>query len=259
MKLITTEGNKNDQLYVVAFGKEDVSANARFRRAVRSTYILHYALSGEGFFNGKRIRAGQGFFIVPGQVSEYHSSDDKPWKYFFVTVNGETAGKTIDKYVHTDENGIFEYDFKSRLLSLADSILSEEGRISGARSLGYFYLLMSFHEQTNSPKPNAYVREAKKYMDMNFYRNPSISEVAETVNVSDRYLYNLFIKHEGISPKKYLNNLKLARAKSMLKNTDYSISEIAALDGFSDVLAFSRFFSKNVGVSPTAYKKSIAE
>ena len=70
-------------------------------------------------------------------------------------------------------------------------------------------------------------------------------------------IYNLFIKYENISPKNYLSNLKLRKAKAMLTNTTLSISEIAISNGFSDVLYFSRYFSKKVGVSPGVYRKSV--
>lgn len=103
---------------------------------------------------------------------------------------------------------------------------------------------------------NRYVEEAKKYMNIHFYRNISVTEIANSIGINDRYLYNLFMKYENISPKKYLSNLRLNRAKSMLEKTESTISEIAVSCGFSDVLTFSRFFSKRMNLSPTEYRKS---
>lgn len=115
---------------------------------------------------------------------------------------------------------------------------------------------MSFHETTAPTTANRYVEEAKRYIDTNFYREITVTEIADSVGINDRYLYNLFMKYENLSPKKYLNSIRLNRAKYMLKNTDAAISEIAVSIGFSDVLTFSRFFSKNIRLSPTEYRKN---
>ena len=53
---------------------------------------------------------------------------------------------------------------------------------------------------------------------------------------------------------KYINDLKLKRAKELLISGLYSVSEAAVQAGFSDLSYFSRFFKENVGVSPNEYK-----
>jgi AraC-like DNA-binding protein len=84
----------------------------------------------------------------------------------------------------------------------------------------------------------------------------SVFEVATSMNISDRYLYNLFVKQEGVSPKQYLTALRLSNAKRLLRETGHSISEIAVSVGFPDVLSFSRFFARHTGSSPTAFRRS---
>ena len=54
-------------------------------------------------------------------------------------------------------------------------------------------------------------------------------------------------------------NQKIEKAKRLLKSVNYSITEVAVSCGFLDVLSFSRFFSKKVGVSPTEYRKNAQE
>ncbi len=255
VKLITVSYNPSDSLYINSWGSEDISQNAHWGRGCRNVFILHYILSGEGFFNGNKVKEGEGFLITPQSMHEYHSSQDKPWKYFWVTFSGDLAKEICIKHIETDKNGRFEYSFKEKLLKLADGILSEESPLSGVKALGYFFLLMSYHGEKCEGSSNRYISEAKKYMQINFHRNLSITEVAKFLSISDRYLYNLFVKHDRISPKEYLNNLKIKHAELMLKNSSCSVSEVAVSVGFSDVLTFSRFFSKKTGMSPTEYRK----
>lgn len=255
MKITSTSFDQKEGLCIHTYGYENISKNAHWGKGSRDVYILHYVLEGEGFFNNQKVKSGQGFLITPGFLHEYHSSKEKPWKYFWATFGGDMAEKICQKYISADKHSIFEFNFKPELLNLSYSILDEESPISSTRAIGYFFMLMSYHEKKSEFCSNYYVQEAKKYMKANFYRSISVVEVANSLGINDRYLYNLFIKHQGTSPKKYLNTLKLENAIKMLKTSSCSISEIAMSNGFEDVLAFSRFFSRNMGMSPTVFKR----
>lgn len=254
MKNIFAEYNEADSLYITSYGMEDVSKNAHWGKGSRNAYILHYVYSGEGYYNGVKVKEGQGFLIKPGDVHEYMSSAKKPWKYFWVILNGDDAWKIFRKYISFDSRGIFDYDFKSDLKTFIPGFFETYKTISCAKANGVFWMLMSCHETKEKTVANNYVVEAKKYMEQNCYRPLSICEVSEMLHISDRYMYNLFVKYEGIAPKKYLNNLKLQRACNMLKNSVMSITEISVSVGFEDVLTFSRFFKKNKSLSPTEYR-----
>ena len=160
------------------------------------------------------------------------------------------------KYVNSDKNGIFEFDLSFEFLSLLDSITAEITPVPVEKALGYFYFLISYNGKERSKFENRYVEAAKNYISINISRPITVTEIASAVGINDRYLYNLFIKHEKLSPKQYLLNLKLSRAALMLKSSRITISEIAEHCGFSDVLAFSRFFSKREGISPSEYRRT---
>lgn len=257
MRTVSAVYDKNDSIYISAYGHEENSADAHWGKGSRDVTILHYVLSGEGYFNGVRVSAGEGFFISANMVHEYYSSTDKPWTYFWVISGGKRADEICRKFVLTDENNIFTYNFKDRLLDFADSIFREKDTLRPAKAMGYFLLLMSMHETNQPTNANKYVTEAKQFMKLNFHRNITICEIANMLNISDRYLYNLFIEHEGTAPKKYLNKLRLDRACIMLREGKYSITEIAVSIGFGDVLTFSRFFKKSIGILPSEYKKNL--
>lgn len=256
VKSVYISYNDSDDIYIKSFGIEDDFKKAHWGRGSRNEVILHYVLSGEGYFNGELIKSGEGFFILPGQMHEYHSSDTNPWSYFWVILNGKRAQTLCEECVKPDKYGKFIYDFKSELKTFALEFLSSPKRISSIKALGVFMLLMSYHEEDELLRGNKYVNEAKKYMEHNIFRNISIVEIANNLHISDRYLYNLFVENEGVSPKKYLSNLRIESACKLLKNSEHSITEIAISVGFKDVLTFSRFFSKSMGISPTIYRKS---
>ena len=55
----------------------------------------------------------------------------------------------------------------------------------------------------------------------------------------------------------YYHLLKISEAKKLLREEDYSVSEIAGIFGYSGIHNFSRAFKKATGFSPIGYKKSI--
>ncbi len=72
------------------------------------------------------------------------------------------------------------------------------------------------------------------------------------------YLRKLFQKEMGLTPLKYMIDLRMKRAKSMLAaawTREYSVAEVAENCGFSDALYFSRVFKKYYGCSPTEFLK----
>ena len=70
-------------------------------------------------------------------------------------------------------------------------------------------------------------------------------------------LSKIFKDTTGKSIIEYYNNLKIAESKKLIREEQFSISEISDMLGYSSIHIFSRAFKKAVGFSPTAYKKSI--
>jgi len=76
------------------------------------------------------------------------------------------------------------------------------------------------------------------------------------------YLRKLFQKEMGLTPLKYMTDLRMKKAKSMLLadwTREYSVAEVAAECGFSDALYFSRVFKKYYGCSPSEFAKNRKE
>ena len=96
---------------------------------------------------------------------------------------------------------------------------------------------------------------AIEYIHMNYTnKNIDIDYLAKICRMSITYFRREFNKYKGISPKKYITQLKMGYAGEMIMS-DVSINDVALDVGFNDCAAFSKAFKKHHGISPTEYRK----
>ena len=258
MQIWHTTTKPDSDLQILQIGYEPVGRKAKWGPGRRNFYILHYVLSGNGFFNGMPVGSGQGFLMRPMEPVEYHPDPEKPWNYFWLCFDGPAARQICDQYILADEKGIFTYNFPQIITQKISQLTDRESNLGNLYALAVFYGILANHEEIPVGN-NPYVDGAVAYIRANFHRPLSVDEIAKTCGINDRYLYNLFVKHLGVSPKQYLNKIRLDNAKQLLTNSDSTVTEVAFSVGFPDVLSFSRFFAKHTDMSPTAYRNRILQ
>lgn len=98
------------------------------------------------------------------------------------------------------------------------------------------------------------VRNAINYMEENYARHLTLSEVAEQIYVSQWHLSKLLNKYKKKSFSDILNQIRLNHAKELLKDPSLRIGDIAEQVGFMDMAHFSRVFKKHEGISANEYR-----
>jgi AraC-like DNA-binding protein len=97
---------------------------------------------------------------------------------------------------------------------------------------------------------------ARRLLDRAYTTPITIEQLSDEVALSPYYLIRLFRRIYKQTPHQYLIQLRIARAKELLINSDLSITEICVDVGFESLGSFSTLFSKIVGVSPSTYRRS---
>ena len=82
----------------------------------------------------------------------------------------------------------------------------------------------------------------------------NISVLSDMCGITPEYFRKLFKSFYGVSPLKYINDLKITRAKELLASGMYSVTEAALQSGYTDMSYFSREFKKASGSSPKYYR-----
>lgn len=90
----------------------------------------------------------------------------------------------------------------------------------------------------------------------NPHLNYSNSELASMLKLSLGHFVRLFRLHQDMSPREFVIQARMDKAKVLLKTTLLNISEISEATGYRDVYHFSRQFRQKVGSSPSSYRSS---
>lgn len=98
---------------------------------------------------------------------------------------------------------------------------------------------------------------AKVYMRQHFTQPLTIPDLAKHVSLSTYYFINCFRKLFGITPHRYLLEIRLESAKFYLRTSDKSIKDIAFTCGFQSENHFCIAFKKQAGITPTCYRNNI--
>lgn len=104
-------------------------------------------------------------------------------------------------------------------------------------------------------QPYLDLRGVTEYLKTHFTEAISIKDLAGSVNLSPRHLERKFRKLFQISPRGYVTKLRVLKGCELLAGSALTVSEIAQATGFYDHSAFSRQFQRQIGMSPTAYRR----
>lgn len=108
-----------------------------------------------------------------------------------------------------------------------------------------------------SLREERHIRKALEYIQDNYCNDLTLEEVAAKADLNPAYFSSFFKKYTGSSLINYITELRIKKAKELLKE-DKKISEISEMLGFNDTRYFAKIFKKYVGVTPSDYK-NIAE
>ena len=123
-------------------------------------------------------------------------------------------------------------------------------------------LLEVYHKyikESKSKKAPDWAKELKEMIQDQLDTNMALSlqQVSDELEINPTYLSREFSKYfENLSFGEYIRKLRIEKAMHLMGSTDYSLTEIAYLTGFSDQSHFTRIFKKQTGQTPTLYKKN---
>lgn len=229
---------------------------------------LFYIIGGKGQFiveaERLEVRADDLLVVNPHAVHTELSLGTHPLEYIVLGIEGlafHMGEGRNDSYfkMHFDQ-GNEELKYLLRML-LREVQGTDAERIMICQNLLNVLLLQMLRHQTiafsNVPAKNASKECAavRRYIEDHFKESLTLDELAEKAHLNKFYMSHEFKDTYGLSPINYLIECRVSESKYLLLDTNYSLSEIAAIVGFSSASYFSQSFKRVAGITPNDYRK----
>jgi len=176
-----------------------------------------------------------------------------------LSLSGCAADRVL--YACLAHGGLF-FERGGEAVSRMLRVLSSGGRRVSAREaseLGYSLLMSLFGTGSAGPAGRhtmpPVVEAALGIIRRDYAFLEGIAELAERLEVSQEYLTRCFCKYTGITPGKYLNQVRIENAKLLLRQGQHSIQFVSDACGFANANYFARVFRQSVGVNPREYAR----
>ncbi|MGO4548310.1 helix-turn-helix transcriptional regulator [Paenibacillus sp. 2TAB23] len=242
-------------------------------RNTTDVHSLYWVQSGEGdFFYGAeevplRVQAGDLLYMKRGFTLSMSSSMDKPLCIRMLLFDVLDIPYEQDhwlKPVPVDSLDVPFYKTYSPeqaywVESQFARMWSIQGTDSHERQAEFQYVLtrlitfMKDNDTSQSPSMKAF-QQAKLWMETGYHQPIRLEELAQDLGISVSQLRKMFMKHIGISPKAYLNQVRNEQAKTLLLLTDEPMKAIADACGFADEFHFGKMFRVWNGIAPARFR-----
>ncbi|MBD9184503.1 MAG: AraC family transcriptional regulator [Clostridiales bacterium] len=235
-------------------------------------YSFYFVKEGKGSFTqckaSHRIQAGECFVVFPNEDSVIKSEHGKPLNVTWVSFSGYLVGAYLNRAKITAFTPVMEDTQDHELEGLFDTLLHVATRHANRYCpiMAQMYSIFAFfldHAQQEpelqTAPPAMYLMKALDFIDIYYQDDISVEDVAGSVGLTRKALYTIFKQLTGFSTKDYLIYYRMRKATSLLETTTLPIETVAVSVGYRDQFHFSKEFKKNVGVSPSEYRKNVVK
>lgn len=235
------------------------------KRGTSEFVLFQHTLSGEGrlIFEGTphAVHPGQTMLLTFPHQNRYFLPEGKQWEFFYLILRGSEMKRLWQVAIDRAGPVVRFEDAGTVLLAatrLCERILRGDIRSPLEASALSYSLAMdvvgsTFELEGDSP---AFVLRVQAYCRQHLAHHISVEQMARVAGVSRSHLSRHFQEALGISPAKYLMQLRLDVAMELVRKGELSVKEIAEEVGFDSANYFGKVFAGRFGAAPGALRKS---
>lgn len=211
------------------------------------------------------IQTGDLLVVFPNRIHRFEDAVGRN-KYDLFIVNPNIAPEISQRITaENPQNPVIRHACNNQRIIALIKILREAEKFPASikQTLLNGYFLSFFAEilemmptRTIKPDENQAMRTLVQYCSNNFTKDLSLAILEEELHLSKYYISHLFGDKLGIRFNDYINSLRISEACRLLRTTDMSITEISDVSGFGTLRTFNRSFIKQMGMSPSEYRRS---
>jgi AraC-like DNA-binding protein len=187
------------------------------------------------------------------------------WTLKWVHFYGPTMGSVYNKYCERGGRPVFTPEDSAPLFSVWENLFSTAGSDDYMRDMlinqhlsTLLTLVMSesWHpEDATTAKKKASVADVKEYLDREYGSKITLDSLANQFYINKYYLTKVFKEQYGQSITNYLLNVRITKAKQLLRFSSKSVEEIGLEVGLGAPHYFSQTFKSVEGVPPSKYRE----
>lgn len=201
------------------------------------------------------VEAGQVTLLHPDHAEYFQFSPTTPTHHSWCSLHPDAVSFELRTQL---ENCSPIWPIEARLQTFIELGLSLESPVETSRKVAIQTLVSAaLGEYTRSaahvvdvlPLPDV-IMQAKRLIETEFAREWTVTALARQVCVTPTYLVTLFHRHLGVTPARYLWQVRTQHGAQLLRDTGFTVAEIAERVGFTSPFHFSRLVKQQYGVSP---------
>jgi len=241
------------------------------RGRVLNEYQLIYITQGKGRFSsatlgkGKfvNVEAGTMFLLFPGEWHTYRPDKNVGWKEYWIGFNGPFIEHIVSKGFVSKSRPFFKVNIQEEIIALYNTAIG----VAEAQKAGFQQVLagivdrmlsLSYYFDKNYLfKDNGTVDKINEAKSMVYteYANISPQELAKRLCLSYSSFRKAFKEYTGFSPAKFINEIRMSKAKELLTNSSMSIKAIAYTVGYNNHDYFFTAFRHSTGHTPAEFRE----
>ena len=229
-----------------------------------TAWFAHFIFQGRGIFkvDDREFEATPGtiVFFWPGSKCLYYNTGNGNWNYTWVKFGGTGCEAALAKIgISSKKPCIRISDWEACELQ-ARQIFHQLNKSSPSSFRPYaaaWEFLEMIQERTikQSPSPIPVIQHAQALIDDPTGNLPSVSELADKLEIGRVTLFRLFRDQLHTTPKEYIDRVRHIRAREMLIHSDLKIRDISKFCGFSSQKYFSDWFRRKSGHTPSKHRQ----
>lgn len=211
------------------------------------------------------LRAGDLVLFNPRDNHYCSPMGEEPLDYRAVNIKPEVMLKAVQEITgkacapRFTRNVVFQSEAAGSVGEVYDAILADAPRLR--KEEAFFYLLEQVlreyaapPEASHNPEPDKEIQTLCAYMEQHYAENISLNTLLSMTSFGKTYLLRSFTRQLGVSPYRYLQTIRIEKAKKLLEQ---GVEPIEAADrtGFSDQSHFTNFFKSFIGLTPKQYQR----
>ena len=243
-------------------GEREKTFNHEYGPIKRSHFIITLVRHGEAtlFLDGKNLSFGEGDFIIMFPDVEYHYRAHGEWSLKWVGVGSADLGLFLESLGVNPSAPIVKCENRERAEEILNRIYSTDKNPSPSQVMRMKSLLCELisiiaesREKKIELKPDR-SSDIMAYITAHYTEDLKVADIAKIYHIDRSHLERSFKKETGFSVRETITNFRIKKAQTLLRETSFSISEIAKASGFRDRLYFSKFFHNKFGMTPSEYR-----